>query len=305
MFFDPSSFHEPKHSMDNFQEWAGEIASSYFNAGLEPTECLVKIAQSEELTPHHVHVLATETNKLIHQQKYASADNKYHAADFPLADAKIALARLQTDGGQEKTAVAMPDPVVSRQEVDPFEMFGIKEEPMDKTASVRSDLKHHGARAELLGQKLQDQCILTKFAAADAEKAFIKEARQLVLAADNSEERMKTLGYLDHFTKNANMSDISRKPLAKLAYVLSKEGLLEASQAKVAMEYFMSKNADEKAPQALISDYLNARVVNGNHPLYITLKTFQDSSSALDVNKDRYQIVDDRLRCIKQKIRAL
>ena len=118
MFFEPGAFQERKFDISYFREWAGEIASSYLNSGVAPTDSLAKIASAEELTPHHIEVLACEANKEIHKHKYAAAQDKYFAADFPLADAKSVISQLQADGGEVKVSAELPAPVVQKQELD-------------------------------------------------------------------------------------------------------------------------------------------------------------------------------------------
>lgn len=304
MFFDSSTFAEPKVSMDHFREWASVIASSFLNSGVAPTTTLCKIAAAEELTPDQVGILAGEANKVIHSHKYAKADDKYLAADFPLADAKAAVAQLQI-GGEAKLAAVMPAPTRIDDGPDPFQMFGVKPDETVKTAELRHELKAAHLKTANLKEKLADKEILEKWAADGAEAGFIKTARQMVLSGANSSGRMKILGDIDHFTKCAEMRDLSRKPLAKLAYVLQKEGMLEPAHAKAALAYFLSKEADCKAPQELISEWLPAKVVNGSHPLYVTLKTFKDHNARMNHNRGRASIVDDSLSVISQRIRAL
>ena len=309
MFLDPNSFDKSKlFGLDYFREWAHEIASNYLGNGIPPTDSLCKIAQERGFVPHQVETLAYETNKLIHQKKYASAKDKYHAADFPLADPKEALKRLQTDGGEVKVAVSLPEPKFSRPEdsVDTFyEMFGVKPETIDKTASVKHELNYATEKTAMLNQKINDKHILTKIAAESAELTFIKQARQHVLGGDNFNSRFVALGEVDHFCKHAGAGQDYKKPLAKLAFALGEEGLIERTMSKKAMKYFMDKKADQKAPEEWISPNLKSRIVNGNHPLYITLKTFNDYNRCLDIYKERHQLVDDRLRVMKQKVRAL
>ena len=309
MFLDPNSFDKSKlFGLDYFREWAHEIANNYIGNGIAPTDSLCKIAQEKGFVPHQVETLAYETNKLIHQKKYASAKDKYHAADFPLADPREALKRLQSDGGEVKVAVSLPEPKFSRPEdnIDVFyDMFGVKPESIDKTASVKHELCYATEKTAMLHQKVRDKQILTKIAAESSELSFIKQARQHVLGSDNLNSRFKALGEIDHFCKHAGLGAIYKKPLAKLAYTLGREGLIENSMSKKAMQYFMDKKADQKAPEEWISPNLKSRIVNGNHPLYITLKTFNDYNRCLDIYKDRHQLVDDRLRVMKQKVRAL
>ena len=306
-FFNPDSFGEPRLSMEHIREWATVAANSFLSDGTEPSVSLSKIAQSEELTPHQIETLAGEINKSIHQAKYASAEDKYHAADFPLADAARVIAGLQTDRGNEKIASVMPEPDLGPAAgPDPFEMFGVEPEPMSKKAQLKHELRHTHQKTALAGQKAADRAILAKYAADAAEKTFIKTARQFVLEhADAPPERLKLIGIVEHMAKSAEMLDTARPALAKLAGVLMHEGLIMPGHGKELMAYFMGKSADEKAPQSLISPGLEARIVNGKHPLYITLKTFKDRSSALELDRDRAQAVDDRLRLAGQYIRAL
>ena len=312
MFFDVGSFNRPSYNMENFKEWANQIANDFASCGITPTESLKKLASSNDLSPDQVRLLATETNKFIHQQKYASADDKYHAANFPLADAKEAIANLQSDGGAAKVAADWKEPVVSKPMPDMFQAFGIDPndcgDPSDhlKTASIKGESRHMIEKLAMLKQKLGDHVVTGEHAKHASERRFIKTARQFILqTAVNSSERMKCLGVIDHFAKQGGLKEVASLPLAKTAVLLAKEGLLDPTSAGVASKYFMSKNADEKAPEDLISPHLEACVINGKHPLYIALKAHKDNSSALNLNQERYQLVDDRLKIFKQKVRAL
>lgn len=305
MFFDAQTAVKSSYSMEHFRDWAGEIASSYFKAGALPTDVLSKIAQSENLTPDQTFLLAAEANKLIHQTKYASADEKYFAAEFPLADAKEAIKRIQVDGGAPKIAASFESPKFSEQGPDVFEMFGVRPEKIDKTASVKHQLKVAVSKSELLSQKVADRLLLNDYAIKEAEAKFIKQARQMVLDLPSSDARMKCLGEIREFIKEAGFG-FGDKILAKLAYVLMKEGKLEPGRAKHAMEFLsQEKTADQKAPQEWISDNLPCRIVNGQHPLYISLKTVQEVHADRDKLRNIPGFVDDTLTIARQKVRAL
>jgi len=302
--FDARSFDEPKLSMETFREWANSIAHQYLSGNGSPTAGVIKIAQTEELTPSQIELLATETNKLIHTAKYASSkDDKYFAAEFPHADAKAIIEYLQATD-QTKIAASMPDPTFRDDRPDEFAMFGITPPVMDKTASVKRELQVAQEKVALLKEKSDDRTTLAKYAAENSERAFIKEARQLTLSGDNSLGRMSILGTMDQMLKVAGMA-FAKKSLAKLAYVLGKEGLLWPEHTEKAMGYFLSKEADQNAPQEIISGWMQARVVNGQHPLYITLKTFRDTEQSLRECSDRSNIIQDKLHITKQRIRAL
>jgi hypothetical protein len=289
--------------MEHYREWAEEISSSFLNAGCTPTSTLMKIAQSEELEPFQIEILASEANKSIHAHKYASMEEKYFAADFPLADAREVIRGLQ--GGSVKVAGHFIEPKIGLSEgPDAYEMFGVEPEVLDKTASVRHQMKYAQAKAELLSQKTEDAIIIKTAQLEAGEKSFIKMARELTLSDNNSAERMKTLGYLAHFVKESGYEKVGKNMLAKLAYVLGREGKLEPRHAKIAQEYF-TKKADLVAPPELISENLTAQIVNGTHPLYITLKTVGDNEAEVARWNRNSDFVQDKVKILKQKIRAL
>lgn len=303
MFLDPGSFKERKLDMSYFTEWSGEIANSYFNSGVPPTVTLTKIAQSEELTPHQIEVLAGETNKEIHKHKYASAKDKYFAADFPLADARSVISHLQADGNKIKTAANLPEPQFKTRELDLYAAFGVKPEVFDKTASVKRSLKLASSDGKFLEQKYQDAILVTQMRADEAERKFLKIARQMVVQHDNAPDRLKALGKIAQFVASSGIHE-GMEPLAKLAHVLGREGLISRSKAEAAVSLF-TKKADVTAPESLISKWLPAQIVNGEHPLYITLKTLKDHRNALNLYNNDCKLVQDQLGVVKQKVRAL
>lgn len=305
MFLEPGSFKERRLDMSYFNEWSGEIANSYFNGGVTPTETLSKIAQSEDLTPHQIELLAAEANKEIHKHKYAAAEDKYFAADFPLADAKQVISQLQADGGKMKVAVELPEPQFKTPatELDIFKAFGVEPEVLDKTASVKQSLKFAAEGGEVLAQKYQDKVEMAKMALAAAEMNFIKMARQMVVQHDNQEDRLKMMGKIAQFVASSGIVE-GFKPLAKMAYTLGKEGLIPMKKAEGAFSLF-TKQADVTAPEELISKWLPAQIINGEHPLYITLKTVRDHHDMLNEYNRDFKIVHDQLKNVRQKVRAL
>ena len=94
--------------------------------------------------------------------------------------------------------------------------------------------------------------------------------------------------------------------MAKLAYVLGGEGLLEPRQSREVIEY-LTKEGDQKAPEEWISENIKhqVQVINGEHPLYITLKTFDENAAKRSKYEDRHNLVKDTHREITQRIREL
>jgi hypothetical protein len=71
------------------------------------------------------------------------------------------------------------------------------------------------------------------------------------------------------------------------------------------MDYLLDKKADVTAPQEIISEHLNAQVVNGNHPLIIKLKTYLNDRERAEEEDRRFSVCDDKNRILGQRIRAL
>lgn len=299
-FFNTDSFTAPSLSMETFREWANSVASSYFKAGTPPTDSLCKLAQTEELTPHQIEVLAGEVNKAIHTVKHASAQDKYLAAGFPLADAKEALSRLQ-GGSLSKVAFEIPQPKVTS-DYDYYGAWGVKPEAHNKTAQLRHEINHAAQKTAQLNARLRDRAILSKHAADKAESAFIKEARQVVLEGHSAQERMQKLGFLEKFVSMISYPE-ARPMLAKLAYVLGREGLLEPSGAKHAVEYLTKTGA--AAPDGMHDPKLQPVLARGDTSLEITLRTFRKHTEDHRSCLDRGAVVEDRLSELGQRLRVV
>jgi hypothetical protein len=306
MFFNTADLKPSSLSMPTVNQWAADVCQNHLKDGADPTECLCKIARANSLTPHQIEVLAGEINKLIHTAKYASVEDKYHAADFPLADSRKALSSLQVGPQTTKLALVMPEPNC-KQDFDYFKAFGIEPDTQEKRASVQ-EVCQVQQKLGSLARKQADSAYMAKVACECAEVSFIKEARQLVLTGLDQRDRLKKLGTAIHAVKctdTPEMVELAAKPLAKLAYSLGEEGLLTRGQAQKVIDYLLEKKADLIVPDELISEFMNAKVVNGNHPLLITLKTYADAKERERNEHGRHNIIDDKNKILGQKIRAL
>jgi hypothetical protein len=304
MFFDSGSFGQPSVTMSAIRGWASAVCDQHLADKADPTQCVTKIAAEHGLTPPQIEVLAGEVNKTIHTRKFASAEDKYHAANFPLADAKAAIASLQAPASIEKTAAVLPDPICS-DNFDVFAAFGVKEETFEKKASEdKHTLRRDFEKAANSLKHARDESFMAKQACDQAEMAYINEVRQFALAGFNPEDRLQKIGQAVHAAKCADMLKQAVKPICKVAMALCNEGLLPVDKTKGVVEYLMKK-ADDKAPEYLISDWVQAKVVNGSHPLIVSLKTFCDNAEELGRAMSRMNVCDDQARIYSQKIRAL
>lgn len=289
------------------KEYAQSVASSFINSNVAPNESIQKLAAAEGLTPNQIEVIVTTTNQLIHSERYKTASSKYHAAEFPLADTKVILDALKIDGG-EKRAAAFVDPKLSEDRHFDFEKaFGVKIPEIDKTASTLHNVKVVKQKLDLLHTKMASRDLVMQSESKDLETKFIKEARQTILQnCSNASERYSCIGAIYHMAKQAGLKDDAGKPLAKLAKVLQAEGFMHGVDVDSAVEFFMSKEADQKAPEHLISKELTGvEITNGQHPLYISLNTLAIHNKEKAVNENAFKRVRDTLEGLEQRIRAL
>jgi hypothetical protein len=307
---DVSKMRSSGFDMMTARECANNVANAYINEGLEPNDYLCKMAAERSFTPEQVKIVATEANKAIHSYRYKEASDKYSAADFPLADAKLILSKLQAhDESQVKVAAHFTAPKISQGATlvqSDYDFFGIIPEEMDKTASVKQKLSAGLEKTALLRDKVQDRLVDLQNQFNAAEESFIKEAKEMILVNGvNEAERYRTLGSIFHFTKQAGKLDCAKNSLAKLAHVLKAQEILSPELADEAFNFFV-KEADQQAPTHMISKHLDGvEIVNGNHPLYITLDTISHCKQESEHEQNRYKMIMDTLGNIKQKIRAL
>lgn len=306
--FDINNFMHNNMSLEMHKQLAAEAAAAYIKSGENPNDFITKVAQERDMTPSQVHILTTQTNHLIHQYKYANEKDKYHAANFPLADSKEILKGLNKVASEVRTSDCFVDPIIEKPVHDLDGYFGVKtaEDNGVKTAELKAVLKAKEIQVQDLVKKANYDKIEQASKLDSSKMSFVKTARQHIIDESNSEKRMHVLGLLDHFSKTAGFQKIAKPLLFKLAYSLEKEGKLMPRDAKAALDYF-SKEADCKAPAELISEKLigTCRVVNGDHPLYISLKTIADDEAALWRLDSQNKLFQDKLKVISQKIRAL
>lgn len=271
----------------------------YFEKKASLNDSLKKLASSEHLTPVQVQYVAAEANKGVWQKLFGM--DKTASYDFPLADAQTIIESLALKHEAPKVDLDAEDylapPATKLASFDPFKAIGVVSENLEKTASAEAK-KHVKRELEYKYEKLAHvrEEILTKqyecgTRVDNAEREFVKAAREMVLEQPLDERGAafaKIASFVHGVTGNV---EYKVNLMRKLAHVLTAQGLV--------------KKADMKAPEEYISESLPAQIVNGVHPLYITIKTVLDGRDEYRSLGDRYEIVDGSLPVIKEKIRAL
>jgi RNase P protein component len=289
------SDYRAKETLNTFAKLA---ADEYLGKSQTPlNSTLKKIASQEHLTPFQIEYVAAEANKSVWAKLFSM--DKTASYDFQLADAKSVLKDLQ---------IKQSGPVVNQSDLDylnpptsskiasfdPMKALGIVEENMVKSAAARKEVKRQlQSRFEKMSaakEELERLLIVTSSRIEDLELAFVKEARAMIMEQPFS-ERGAALDKVAQFLVGFDRHEESRVLMKKLSHVLKRQGLI--------------KESDLKAPEEYISDKLPARVVNGRHSLYVTVKTIYDNYDTRNTLGSRYEIVDSSLPVVKEKIREL
>lgn len=263
------------------KEFAKQAAAAFLGQSKTSlNESITKIASLEGLNQDQIEIVCQEANKMVNTEMFKVAENKY--VEFELADSST------ISTGPVKTASVKN--IDCDYELEPNEQKAYLEDfTMSKTAGHAgiSDNSKNVSRAaiEKLGfaqQRLDDDILLHNSSVEALENKFVKVARDQLLPY-GLKERRGTFPYIAHFCKEAGLSDERTNTLMTyLDKVMVRQGLLE-------------KSADLKADPKLISDKLNARVVNGTHPLFIVIKTIKDKDKEEKLFEDRGNIIKEKM----------
>lgn len=284
-----------KQVLNTFAKLAADEFLGKNKAALNDT--LKKIASQESLTPHQIEYVAGEANRSAWAQLFAL--DKMAAYNFPLADAKKVIDDLQIKpegmNMNEADLDYLSPPITTKvANFDPLKAMGFVQENIEKSASAKKEVKYllqnRMEKLALVKENLEDAITGKLSVIEQTEVKFVKEARTMVLETP-FEERGGAVGAIAEFLRGCDRPDYCRTLMGKFSHVLKRQGLV--------------KEADLKAPEEYISDKLPARIINGRHALFVTIKTLFNHYDDLRDLKSRYEIVDSSLPIVKEKIREL
>lgn len=256
-------------------------------------DSLKKIASAEGLEPHHIEYVAGEANKMVWASHYKN--DKKAAYDFPLADPKAVIEDLQIKPVEKVAEVSLDYMVAPSREKTASDRSIMGEFSTEATSQdERRELKHKlTQRYEKLAQAQQDtaaEMIVVRSTIETLENKFVKEAREMIMQTPFT-ERAAAMDKIAEFVRGAGHVEKGRALMQKLAQKIVKDGLV--------------KQADMRAPEEYISEGLPARIINGNHSLYVTLDTIVKKEEHLVGMQRNYIICDDTLPVLREKIRGL
>jgi len=273
---------------------AKTAADSYIKSGKSLTETLKKTASAEGLVPHQVEYVAAEANKMVWAHAYKL--DKKAAYDFPLADPNAILEQSQVKQ-VEKVASADLDymlPPGSMTKVandgQAYGSFDVEENKNISRRQLKHDLQNRYEKIALAKEDMEARIIVKQATVDKLKEKFVKEARVLIIETPFT-EREAAMEKIAEFVRSTGHIELGRELMRKLASKVTRDGLM--------------KTAGMKAPEEYISEKLPARIINGNHSLFITIDTIVKEEDCLSNMRKNFIIADDTLPVLKEKIRGL
>jgi hypothetical protein len=278
----------PSKSVDLevLKEFSKQAASDLLGSDSTPLNYSIqKIAKVENLVPGHIDIVCQEANRAVQSELFKTA--KDHYTDFELADPSVIISNLDT--AVQKTA--------GLKELSDFDLppsqhdsrHSIGDFSLSKTAGHAglADTSKHSKQKEIEKTAAQfreskEELLIIDAQIQSLENKFVKIAREQLIPSA-FKERAADGKQIALFCKEAGL-DLKQTNhlMGLLDYVLKGQGLIE-------------KTADLKADEKYISENLNAKIVNGTHPLYITIKTLVDKNQRKEALENNHNIIKTKL----------
>ena len=291
-------------SLDTLKEFARGAAYSFLGNDKTPLNFSIeKTASANGLTPDEVSIVCQEANKEVHAQLFKNSENKY--VEFDLADPQQIIGNLEGSDkvahlhsikgyglnfGSEKTA-SFNTKGVSEFDLTPSEVESLNTPKFNDGTQITKQAgdsnlyfkPEHVKKASMMKKqadlkRLEDDITAINFKLDSEVKNFVKIARNTIMG-QHLTERPQYFPYVAKFCKVAGMD----QPTI--------ETLLDLTKKVMVQQNLLEKTADIKADPELISENLDARVINGNHPLEITVKTIVDLKNQKESRQNSINLI--------------
>jgi hypothetical protein len=281
--------HRSKEVLNTMAKLAAE---SYLTKKTPLNTSLTKTAKEEALEPHQIEYLASQANHAVWERLYGL--NKKASYNFPIADPSVVIKDLQVRPKgilKEASLDYLSGPNGFIEKTASFDLPSIDSMPAEKRA-LKMRLEERLEKMAVAREEFRDKMTMLDYKYGELERIFVKEARALVMEQPFT-ERGNAMLKIAEFVRSATDDDekLAKDLMRKLSAVVVGQGLV--------------KKADIKAPDEYIDLKMPAKIVNGRHALYITIKTLKDNRQEYDPLYRGAEIVDSSLPELKEKIREL
>lgn len=280
----------------NFTEWAHQASRGFITSGTPMSSSISKVASEHELSPVQIQRVCEIANHHAYQEMFKSAEDK--AFEFPLAKVEDIMELLS----EEPTKIASEyclDPAKDNAGVDVNKIFGVQS--FGNEFEVAESEKNASVVLEKIGEakeELMSRAVLNREETSSLENEFFKMAKQLVMN-DTS------ISDIRDACRSSAPSAKTDELIVKTAMRLAQDGVFGAK-----VQYMM-KSAEAVEVSEISSNLAKnnpgvpTRVINGNHPIISMINTISDKWKDADNVESSLEVLDDKSRMLKKKMKDL
>lgn len=281
----------------NFVEWGNQASKNFLEDGVEMNSTISKLAEENDLLPHQIQRVCEIANHRTYSELFKTAKDK--TFKFDMADPAKVIGSLESDVSEKIATDYLSAPKASVQ-IDALKMFGLSE--ISNEPDVRESIKQAGIAIEMMQgaiEELKSRSVALDHQIESERENLYKIAKEMVISGTELMDIWQAARELDGDEKVA--ADFGRMVLR-----MTREGLMGAAN-----QYLMSKNA-EAVSEELISKRLSAlakptgvRVVNGRHPIMISLNTLADYRTQRAKAQVAIQNLSEKSVAVRSKMEEL
>lgn len=300
-----SSSPQTKIASDRLELFAQSAAKQYLDSGVSLNNSISKFAQENDLNRNQIERVCEMANIKTHQALWTKTAEKETVA-FPLADSKTIVQVMRPKPLPDEEAPSQPSPSPCSDYSSP--PCGLPSSGPSLVSMLGSDpaQSHHGLSNESERKKV---IIVIEKKAAERERLrdhLLMKGMELETAESRAYDQVKqaALGGVPMYQIYAACVGAGLRKVAEEYLPKFEERLISSTHGTIRVA--LEKNAIGKAPEEFISSNLgNTTVINGAHPLLVSLDTLQKKTGEIKNGIHNMLRIDDELKVFKQKVRDL
>lgn len=296
----------------NFTEWAKEASDGFLEEEVAMDETIRGIAEEHGLTASQVGQVCQQANCMVYERLFKTAEDKNFS--FPLADSSKVLVSIQEEPTPEQAQSASPmdfllAPPQKKVANDWFAALGVKQASNEhEVAEEIANNEQALGNIRLAQDEIRGRQVLNEVKVAECRKRFAHEVRQAALGEASPLQAMTKIAH----GCSLAFGDSARRKLAvaelvKIATHLTENGLLGMrvrqkmeKLAEAVQQDLISTNLDTgEAPEDKVT------IVNGNHPIIMSVNQLVDQVSEEDRLKDGLLLLEDKASYAIKRIQDL
>ncbi len=312
-----------------YAEWAQDAVSDYLENGMSLNDSISKIASENSLTPAQVRQVCQQANVGAYEHIFNQSEDKIDAV-FDLADAKTIASSISENekvaNDNRSHSDYFLEPPRPKLNIDINAEFGVEQISNEhEVAAHVNDLEQFIENAKLACDEIRAKQHDNQMAIVDTRRSLQHEVEQAILVSDNP-DRMGMIRKVAHAVGlgvEEASQEVAFSEIAKITETLVKKGVFGAlAQFQAEQEgtaHIRTKIAEfSKQAEAVQSDLISdtqltgsegslakVKVVNGNHPILVSINQLVDQVSEEDRLKRGLLLLEDKASYAIRRINDL